>query len=194
MKNSRENTFMKERKINMWHTILLNTVFIKKNGHWRADYIRKHNIFHEFGEKCYYHPRKIPADAYMISIGNNVCIAADVKFVTHDVFSIMLNNCDKYTNLLEENKAFSVNYGTIKINDNVCIGEGVHIMPGVEIGNDSIIAGGSVVTKDVEEGTIVGGNPAKVIGNTLELAKRRVNAHDIKWNEKRKDTEDFYWK
>lgn len=44
-------------------------------------------------------------------------------------------------------------------------------MPGVVIGEGAIVAGGSVVTKDVPKGAIVGGNPAKVIGWTEELAK-----------------------
>ena len=37
------------------------------------------------------------------------------------------------------------------------------ILPGVTIGENSIVAGGAVVTKDVEANVIVGGNPAKVI-------------------------------
>lgn len=43
------------------------------------------------------------------------------------------------------------------------IGRSVMILPGVTIGDGSIIAGGSVVTRDVESYTVVGGNPAKVI-------------------------------
>lgn len=39
------------------------------------------------------------ADAYMVSIGNYVCIAADMKFVTHDVFNIMFNNSFNIKNL-----------------------------------------------------------------------------------------------
>ena len=37
------------------------------------------------------------------------------------------------------------------------------ILPGVTIGENAVVAGGAVVTKDVEPNTIVGGNPAKVI-------------------------------
>jgi len=36
-------------------------------------------------------------------------------------------------------------------------------MPGVTIGDNAVIAGGAVVTKDVEANTVVGGNPAKII-------------------------------
>ena len=42
-------------------------------------------------------------------------------------------------------------------------------MPGVSIGQCSIIASGAVVTKNVPDFAIVGGNPAKVIGDVREL-------------------------
>lgn len=51
----------------------------------------------------------------------------------------------------------------IKIGDGVWIGYGALILPGVTIGNRAIIAAGSVVHKNVEEETIVGGNPIKII-------------------------------
>ena len=49
------------------------------------------------------------------------------------------------------------------IKDNVWIGEGVAIMPNVRIGKNAIIGANAVVTKDVPENTVVGGNPAKII-------------------------------
>jgi acetyltransferase-like isoleucine patch superfamily enzyme len=52
---------------------------------------------------------------------------------------------------------------TTVIGDDVWIGFRSIIMHGVHLGNSSIIASGSVVTKDVPEGAIVGGNPAKFI-------------------------------
>ena len=51
----------------------------------------------------------------------------------------------------------------VKIGNDVWIGGGCIIMPGVNIGSGAIIAGGSVVTKDVIEFTIVGGVPARLI-------------------------------
>jgi maltose O-acetyltransferase len=51
----------------------------------------------------------------------------------------------------------------ITIGDDVWVGMRAMIMPGVTIGSHSIIAAGSIVTKDVPDWAIVGGNPAKII-------------------------------
>lgn len=51
----------------------------------------------------------------------------------------------------------------VVIRDFVWCGANVTIVPGVTIGEGAIVGAGSVVTKDVPEGAIVGGNPAKVI-------------------------------
>ncbi|MFK5981649.1 MAG: acyltransferase [Flavobacteriaceae bacterium] len=51
----------------------------------------------------------------------------------------------------------------VKIKNDVWIGAGAIILPGVTINENSIIAAGSVVVKDVEKNSIVGGNPAKFI-------------------------------
>jgi maltose O-acetyltransferase len=51
----------------------------------------------------------------------------------------------------------------IIIGENVWIGGGAIILPGVTVGQNAVIGAGSVVTKDVEAWTVVGGNPATVI-------------------------------
>ena len=51
----------------------------------------------------------------------------------------------------------------IKIGDDVWVGGGAIILPGVIVGNGSTIGAGSVVTKDVAAYTVVAGNPARVI-------------------------------
>ena len=74
-------------------------------------------------------------------------------------------------------KIDSVDYmphlGAIEIDENVFIGIGSIIMPDVYIGKNSIIAAGSLVTKDVPSGVIVAGNPAKIIGSFNELHEKR---------------------
>ncbi|MDD3428603.1 MAG: acyltransferase [Oscillospiraceae bacterium] len=56
----------------------------------------------------------------------------------------------------------------IKIGNDVWIGAGATVVDGLTIGSHSIIAAGSVVTKDVPDYVIVGGNPAKIIKNRIE--------------------------
>ncbi len=72
-----------------------------------------------------------------------------------------------HVTIVTDNHDFSDRYvlkcRTVVIENNVWIGAGVSIMPGVHIGENAVIAGGAVVTKDVPANTIVGGNPAKVI-------------------------------
>ncbi|WP_158250472.1 DapH/DapD/GlmU-related protein [Aquimarina sp. I32.4] len=56
----------------------------------------------------------------------------------------------------------------VVIEDNVWIGMRSIIMPGVTIGEGSIVGAGSLVTKDIPKLSIVGGNPAKIIGKREE--------------------------
>ena len=61
----------------------------------------------------------------------------------------------------------------VKICENVWIGENAIILPGIEIGKNSIIGAGSVVTKNVPENCIMAGNPAKII--------KKYNFGNKKW-------------
>ncbi len=78
-----------------------------------------------------------------------------------------------------EGKTYPMKGNTVVGND-VWIGYGTTIMPGVKIGDGAIIATKSVVTKDVEPYSIVGGNPAKEIRKrfTREEIKQLL---DIRW-------------
>jgi len=88
-----------------------------------------------------------------ITIGNNVAIARNCTILT----SNHIYDHDKLP-WSDENKNMPVH-----ILDNVWIGLNVIILPGITIEEGAIIAAGSIVTKNVPKGAIVGGNPAKVI-------------------------------
>lgn len=66
--------------------------------------------------------------------------------------------------------------GSIEIFDNCFIGARSIIMYDVKIGPNAIVAAGSVVTKDVPEGMVVGGNPAKVISTVENVARKRAKS------------------
>ena len=71
---------------------------------------------------------------------------------------------------LLENNYHAPSKGPIVIEDDVWIGCHVIILRGVRIGRASIVAAGAVVTKDVPPNSVVGGNPAKVIGQAMPEA------------------------
>ncbi|MCL4134915.1 UNVERIFIED_CONTAM: hypothetical protein GTU68_027060 [Idotea baltica] len=70
--------------------------------------------------------------------------------------------------------------GNTRIENDVWIGYGATIMPGVTIGNGAIIASQSVVSKDVKPYTIVGGNPAKEIRKRFSDSEIRTLL-DLSW-------------
>lgn len=84
-----------------------------------------------------------------IKIGNNVSIAHATRIYTagHEI----------------HNPCFTYKVKDVEIGDNVVVFSNVLIMPGVKINNNAVILPGSVVVKNVDEFSIVGGNPAKHI-------------------------------
>ncbi len=97
-------------------------------------------------------------DVVPVVIGDNVMFGPNVQIytATHPI------NPNKRIEGLESGKI-------IIIEDNVWIGGGAIVCPGVKIGKGSVIAAGAVVVKDVPENVFVGGNPAKIIKKELDL-------------------------
>lgn len=65
-------------------------------------------------------------------------------------------------------------FGKVVIEDWAYIGAFSQIMPGVTIGEGALVAAGSIVTKSVAPRTVVGGNPARVIGTIDEYIERNL--------------------
>ena len=81
----------------------------------------------------------------------------DGVFIGHNVCLLTLNH-----ELTPENRANLIP-APIHLEDRVWLGSNVTILPGVTVGENSVVAAGAVVTKDVPANTVVGGVPAKVI-------------------------------
>lgn len=110
---------------------------------------------------------------YALKIGNNsgigehselygdITIGNDVMMGTNCIIYTVNHRFDNLTipMRLQGNQASL----PVIIDDDVWIGGRVTILPGVHIGKGSILAAGAVVTKDVPEFAVVGGNPAKII-------------------------------
>ncbi|MEQ2528799.1 sugar O-acetyltransferase [Robertmurraya yapensis] len=104
------------------------------------------------GENFYANFDCVFLDVCEIRIGDNCFIAPGVHIYTA-------------THPLNAQERISgVEYGIpVTIGDNVWIGGRAVINPGVKIGNNVVVASGAVVTKDVPDNVVVGGNPARVI-------------------------------
>lgn len=68
---------------------------VKRSGYDHARFIKKKECFHAMGEKCFFQPYNLPADAQSIRFGNNVIVATGVNFICHDVIHHVFNNLPK---------------------------------------------------------------------------------------------------
>ena len=138
-------------------------------------------------ERGAWHPATVPSEPWLMKIGNNVVVAADVKFFTHDVIHRCLNE-------VYQKKVIPL-LGTIEIGDNVVIGANSIILPNVKIADNVVIAAGSIVTKNIKENRVVGGNPTKVICSLDELYKKRC-IEKVNLTEKydAEEMKNYYWR
>lgn len=86
-----------------------------------------------------------------LDIADNVMIGPNVSLITS---GHPIEPSERYASVIAK---------PIVIERNVWIAAGVIIIGGVTVGENSVVAAGSVVTKDVPANTLVGGNPARVI-------------------------------
>ncbi len=113
------------------------------------------------------------SEPYLITVGSNCQITSGVRILTHGGGNVAR----------KKHPDFDV-FGKVTIGDWVYIGTNSLIMPGVTIGDGALIAAGSVVTKSVPPGVVVGGNPAKILStvdNYIEHNKP-FNLHSKKLN------------
>ncbi len=102
----------------------------------------------QLGQNCRFHGK--------VTLGNDVMMGPDVVFmaITHDYSRIDIPMIDPNIKPIEKE---------IVIGNDVWIGTRVIILPGVEIGDHSIIGAGAVVTKSFPPYSIIAGNPARLI-------------------------------
>lgn len=133
----------------------------------------------KIGKNCLIGTRDWGSEPYLITIGNNVQITKNVHFHTHGGAHVLRIDNPNYDT-----------FGMIKIEDWVYIGSESHILPGITIGNGSLVAAASVVTKSIPPGVVVGGNPARLICSIEEYkrknSKYNINTNKLPANEKEK--------
>ena len=96
---------------------------------------------------------------YLLEIGSNVIISRMVTILTHDAATAYAGDLIKV--------------GRVRIHDHCFIGTNATILCNVQIGPDSIVGAGSVVTRDIPAGEIWGGNPARFICRTRDYISRQ---------------------
>lgn len=103
-----------------------------------------------------------PSHAWLISIGDNVTLAARVYILAHDASTKVSLG---YTKI-----------GRVIIGNNVFVGANSIILPNVKVGNNVIVGCGSVITKNIPDNSVVAGNPAKVICKTNDYISRHMKS------------------
>lgn len=104
------------------------------------------------------------SEPYLITIEDNVRISFGVAFVTHDGGTWAFRDMPEYRDVIK--------YGKIHVGERTFIGCNSTILPGVTIGKRCVIGAGSLVTKDVPDGCVAAGVPARIIMTTEEYAEK----------------------
>jgi acetyltransferase-like isoleucine patch superfamily enzyme len=100
------------------------------------------------GDRVFLNNGVFLACCHEITIGNDIAIANDVYITDSDSHGV---------------EGRPVREAPVVIKDGAWIGARAIILPGITIGSRALVAAGAVVTKDVPDDTLVGGNPARII-------------------------------
>ena len=100
------------------------------------------NLF--LGSNCFIDP----IHCWLITIGNNVVLAANVQIFAHDSSTYKTLKVTKL--------------GKVTIGNNVYVGANTVILPNTKIGDYAVVGAGSVVSKDIPPASVAWGNPAEV--------------------------------
>lgn len=140
------------------HKILTDLFGHIGSGVWiEAPFFCDYGVNIQIGDNCFINYNCVFLDNNLITIGSNVLIGPAVQLytATHPLKAE------------ERLLAGGANYVTralpISIGDNVWIGGGALVMPGVNIGSETTIGAGSVVTRDIPSRCFAAGNPCRVL-------------------------------
>lgn len=140
----------------------------------KTEFIKKHHLFGSIGNNCNINKWKLPLHSELVYLHDNVRIASNVGFVTHDGIHRMLN-------VKFQTKDYIEKVGCIEIMDNVFVGSGTRILYNTKIGSNVIIGSGSLVNKDIPDNSVYAGVPARFICTFDEyVEKARLYSHSVR--------------
>ena len=143
----------------------LKNIYYKKIKKWDASQIIAHHLRRcgmTIGKNTYIFSDDLEtAECYLVTLGNDVMVSPNVHFTTHDASACYYI------------PGASDLFGRINIGDSYFLGMGAIILPGVTLADHCIVGAGSVVTKSfLVPGSVIAGNPARVVCTTEELRQR----------------------
>jgi acetyltransferase-like isoleucine patch superfamily enzyme len=128
---------------------------------------------------------KFGSEPYLITLGDHVSITTS-QFITHDGGVWVFR---------EKHPDIDV-VAPIKVGNNVFIGAGCTILPGVEIGNNVVVGAGSLVTKSLPSDFVYGGIPAKPIKKLEDywngIEKKVIRTKGLSEKNKREFLENMF--
>lgn len=160
--------------MNFWERVLIKLHLKKPIDYSSIEYLRSRGV--QIGENVHLFNTNIDfCHGFLVSIGDNVTLTG-VTVLAHDASTQIPLGVSKV--------------GRVKIGNNVFVGRGSIILPGVSIGDNCVIGAGSVVSNSIPSNSVAVGNPARVVSSYEEFVEkhRRQMGHcpvfPTLWSEK----------
>lgn len=156
------------------HNSIIKKILIKYSERYRPlTYAKLMGV--KFGEHCRFIGRnQFGSEPYLINLGDYVSITSST-FITHDGGVWVFRSNEPDIDVVRP----------IVIGNNVFIGINCTVLPGVKIGDNTVVGAGSIITKELPGGFVYAGNPAKPI-KTIQEYYAKVNT--LKVNTKHMNT------
>lgn len=144
--------------------IKIRSIIAKLRGTTDIDTLKKKGL--TVGENVFVNFGSIIDESFcfLIEIGNNVTLAPNVHILAHDASTKKFLGFTKV--------------GAVTIGNNVFLGAGTIVLPGVNVGDNVVVGAGSVVTHDIPSNSLAVGNPCRVINSCDEYLNKSKRSLD----------------
>lgn len=149
----------------MIKTVIKRICIIVANRNWKSKrrYLIKKGATIGAGTRLNCGVEAFGTEPFLITVGDDCLFAGGIRIITHDGGIKVLNSLNKF-----EGKRMT-KMASVRIGNNVYIGQNAMILPGVSIGHNVIIGAGAIVTHDIPDDSVAVGIPATVKKNINEF-------------------------